>query len=93
MDEFDLVEKQLKFFMLQYCPWVSMTPLLPNINMNHYYYSRNISTTLQVQWPPYFHLLSHVTELLSKHDSIGRASKEAKERKNKVVTIIIIYSL
>ena len=29
MDEFDLVEKNLKFFMLQYCPWVSMSHLLP----------------------------------------------------------------
>ena len=52
--------------------------------MNHYQYSLNIFTLLQVQWPPYFHLLSHVIELLSKHQSIGRASTEAKERKNKV---------
>ena len=46
MDEFDLVEKNLKIFMLQYCPWVSMSPLVPNINQNHYDYSRNILKTL-----------------------------------------------
>ena len=45
-----------------------------------------------VQWPPYFHLLSHVGELLEKHDSIGRASTEAKERKNKVCfKSILVY--
>ena len=84
MDEFDLTEKNLKIFMLQYCPWVRISALLPNINMNHFCYSKNKFKTLQIQWPPYFHLLGHVTELLSKHDSIGRASTEAKERKNKV---------
>lgn len=66
---------------------------ITNVNMNHCCYSRNKVTTLQIQWPPYFHLLSHVTELLSKHDSIGRASTEAKERKNNLYTKIITYSL
>ena len=66
---------------------------ITNVNTNYYWYSRNKLITLHIQWPPYFHLLSYVTELLSKHDSIGRASTEAKERKNKVYTKIINYSL
>lgn len=70
--------------------------LLLNINMNHHYYSLNIFTLLQVTWPPYFHLLSHVNELLSKHESIGRASTEAKERKNKVcynISLLLVIDL
>ena len=63
MDEFDLTEKNLKIFMLQYCPWIRISALLPNINMNHFCYSKNKFKTLQIQWPPYFHLLGHVTEL------------------------------